>query len=109
MLDLICTQTLYTTTTVETVTSWEVEVHLFRWGPNFLEGVHLFQPLSEQLVPGVPVLGGSIFVVTGQRLLSTCLLWHFAHMHSTQVQSGLKLALGLGTCSHPVSYYLQVL
>ncbi len=31
-------------------------------------GVHLFQPLSEKLVPGGPVLGGSIFVVAGQRL-----------------------------------------
>ncbi len=35
-------QTLYTTTTVETVPSREVEVHLFRWDLNFSEGVHLF-------------------------------------------------------------------
>ncbi len=36
----------YTPTTVETVPSRAVEVHLFRWGPIFSEGVHLFQPFN---------------------------------------------------------------
>ncbi len=49
-----------------TVPSREVEVHLFRWGPNFSEGVQLLQLLSEILVPGVHIFrkissGGSGF------------------------------------------------